>query len=170
MLSNDSTTTRRPLRTRTAKLAAGALAAMSVGVGMFGATPAFASGYPTTVRAFCSFNRQLGRPATGAALGHDYAAWSVGTRYAPFVAFDMTGDTRVDIVLYAPVVRGVQTVREYGLCTGRNRDRWYSAAALERQVAAQQATAEQGSNAYWSEAGPGMEFNMDLEALTDMDM
>lgn len=162
--------TRRPLRSRTAKLAAGALIAMSIGVEMFAAAPALAYGYPTTVRAFCTFNRYLGRPTFGVANGDDYAAWSLGTRYFPYFAVDTTGDTRVDLVVYAPLVGGVQTARYYGLCTGPNRDRWYSAAALERQLAAQQARAERGSNAYWSEVGPQMEFDMDMEAITDWEM
>jgi hypothetical protein len=151
-----------------------ALTAATVGVAAGGAGPALASSYPTTVANFCSFSRALGRPATGRATGHDYAAWALGARYDDYLAFDMNGDTHVDVVVYAPLVGGRQTIEYFGLCTGANRDRWFNAAAVERQLAAQQREAQEraqeGSNEFWSEVGPQMEFNMDMEALTDWEM
>ena len=161
-------------RARVSKLMAGALAVVSIGTGAAGVGTAHAQSVPTTVANFCSFSRALGRPAFGSADGHDYAAWALGTRYDDYLAFDLTGDTRVDVVVYAPLSGERQTIQYFGLCTGANRDRWYSAAAIEAQLAAQQRAAQQraqqGSNEYWSEVGPQMEFNMDMEALTDWEM
>ena len=157
------------------KLAAAAVAAVSIGAGAVGTGTASAqSRLPTTVANFCGFSRALGRPAVGRVQGDDYAAWALGTRYANYVAFDLNGDTHVDIVVYAPIVGQRQTIEYFGLCTGAHRDVWYNAAAIEAQLHRQQQIAEQraqqGSNEFWSEVGPQMEFNMDMEALTDWEM
>jgi hypothetical protein len=162
-------------RGRISKLAAAVVATASVGAGTIGTgTAAAQSRLPTTVANFCGFSGALGRPTVGRVDGHDYAAWALGTRYSDYVAFDMNGDTHVDIVVYAPITGERQTIRDFGLCTGAHRDVWYSAAAIEAQLARQQHIAEQraqqGSNEFWSEVGPQMEFNMDMEALTDWEM
>jgi hypothetical protein len=162
-------------RGRISKFAAAAVATASIGAGAIGtATASAQSRLPTTVANFCSFSGALGRPALGRVSGHDYAAWALGTRYDNYLAFDLNGDTHVDVVVYAPITGERQTIQYFGVCTGPHRDVWYNAAAVEAQLARQQRIdqqrAQEGSNEYWSEVGPQMEFNMDMEALIDSDM
>jgi hypothetical protein len=142
-------------------------AGLALGLGTVGSAHAATYRAPTTVANFCSFNRGLGRLYTGHVNGEAYAAWTIGTRYFDYYAFDTNGDGHVDSVAYTPWYSGAYHVVDFGLCAGGG-TRWYNAATIEAEYRQQQARSEAAGNAAWGEMAPGLEMNAELMALDDI--